>query len=155
MQCLHIGKQLKITKKITKKPQCRVRSFLPVKSFAFFPTTVTPFPVFTTLFSAASFCLLTPPIPFTLENLSTPLSSASRDFFRAFRSFVRSARFSSGVNSLRARRSEAEGAKTSSGASIADADLLVGNADSRLVAATLETVDIVALGCKKACLASR
>jgi len=51
-----------------------------------------------------------------------------------------------GVNSLLARISDVDGVKTSSGASMVDADLLVGRADSRLVAEMLDTVVIAAFG---------
>ena len=39
-----------------------------------------------------------------------------------------------------------EGVKTSSGASIVDVAIVVGRADSRVAAETLEIVEIVALG---------
>jgi hypothetical protein len=122
----------------------RVRSFL--DNAFFFPNTVTPFPVFTILFRASSFCFFTPRIPFTLAYLSTLFSRVSRVFFFNFRSLFRRARFSIGVSSPRARRSDGVGAKISSGASIVDTDLAVGSADSRDVAAMFEVVEMVAFG---------
>lgn len=111
----------------------------------FLPTTVTPFPCFTMLSSAACFCFLTLPTPLFFANLSTLFSRASRWRFLVLRSFVRRARFSMGVNSLRARSEEDGAANTSSGASIVDVDLVVGRADSRVAVAVLVTVEIIAL----------
>lgn len=124
-----------------------LRSCFFIESFFCFPTTVTPFPRFTTLSNAARFCLFTPPILFALANLSTEVFNASRRFFFILRSFPRKERFSVGVSSLRARGSEDEGKKTSSGASIVAADFVVGRADSRVVVETLAMVEITALGC--------
>ena len=53
------------------------------------------------------------------------------------------------MSSLRACKSDDEGAKTSSGANMVDVDFVVGRADSNVAAATLETVEMVALGCKQ------
>ena len=58
-------------------------------------------------------------------------------------------RFSTGVNSLRALWEDDEAENTSSGASIVDVDFVVGKADSSVAVATLETVEIVALGYSK------
>ena len=73
--------------------------------------------------------------------------NASRCRCLAFRSFVRRARFSTGVNSLRARCKEDEVANISSGASMVAVDLDVGRADSKVAVAVLVMVDIVAFSC--------
>jgi hypothetical protein len=66
--------------------------------------------------------------------------------FIIFRSLERKVRFCAGVNSERSLRSEFRGVKSSSGAKVLAVVLDVGNADSRVVDATLVIVSIVAIG---------
>ena len=118
---------------------------LPFPFFSF-PTTVTPFPLFTMLRRAADFCAFTPPDLFVFAYLSTLLSSASLAFLFDLFSLFRAVRFSFGESSPRARGSVEERSYISSGASMLAIVLLVGNADSKLVEATFVTVEIVVVG---------
>lgn len=117
-------------------------------SLLFFPMTVTPFPVLVRVLRASPFCFLIPPAVLTFANLSTLFSKESRAFLCFFFCLLRAARFCAGVSSLRARKSLEDGANISSGASIVEVDFVVGSADSMVVAATLEIVEMVALGCR-------
>ena len=110
------------------------------------PTTVTPFPLFTILRSAADFCAFILPGLFVFANLSTLLSSPSLALFFALFSLFRAARFSFGESSPRARGSDDERSYISSGASMLAIVLLVGRADSKLVDAIFVMVEIVAVG---------
>ena len=120
--------------------------FMSRSPFFNLPTTVTPFPLFTTLLSAADFCAFIPPGLFVFPNLSTLLSSTSLAFFFALFSLFRIARFSFGESSPRARRSVEGRSYISSGASMLATEMLVGRADSKLVDATFVTDEIVAVG---------
>jgi hypothetical protein len=127
----------------------------------FLPTTVTPFPVFTMLFSAASFSFLScpfwllvlPPVDAPSDGavvffayLSTPLSNRLCVFFLPFFSFARWDRFSCGVSSDLAAVAVFEAEKTSSGARRDDTDLRVGSADSSDVEGIFERVVIAPFG---------
>lgn len=115
--------------------------------FACLPTTVTPLPVLTILFSAVCFSFLTFPMLLAgVVTLSRLFSIMSRCFFFALRCFVCKALFSEGVSSDRERVSPPAGLKTSSGASMLEVAIAVGSADSIEAVATLETVEITALG---------
>lgn len=123
-----------------------LRVFASLSPFFCLPTTVTPFPLFTTLRSAADFCAFTPPDPFVFANLSMLLSNTSLAFFFAFFRLFRAACFSLGESSPRARGSAEGRSYISPGASMLATVLLVGKADSKLADATLVTVEIVAVG---------
>ena len=110
------------------------------------PTTVTPFPVFTKLRSAADFCAFIPPGLFVFANLSTLLSNVSLALLFALFRLFRAARFSFGESSPRARGVVEERSYISSGASMLAIVLLVGRADSKLVDAIFVMVEIVAVG---------
>ena len=124
----------------------RLLPFISPSPFFDLPTTVTPFPLFTILRSAADFCAFIPPGLFVFANLSTLLSSVSLALFFALFTLFRAARFSFGASSPRARGSDEGRSYISSGASMLAIVLLVGRADSKLVDAIFATAEIVVVG---------